>query len=238
MKTWYLLIAVALVLSFNSCKKDEVELEATKMKLIERLEKLNVPEVMRDSENPNAQLAVGYVDQVKGIEGYFSWFEVPEDATHEKSATIAGGDVYYWSYGGASVWETYTESGSKYIWQIDVDYGTGTGRQKYMYSEEEKDGSYGQLQIFNIEEEESEKYVFMYEWKFDSNENANLVWKDYEETFFYEIQSNSDLSGYAKLISSGELLYHFLWNTDGSGSYKWYGDGEVFEEDSWTVADL
>jgi len=236
MKKWHLLIVAIFILAFTGCKDDEAELEATKMKLIDRLEKLNVPEVMRDSENPNAQQAVGYVDQVKGVQSYFSWFDVPEDATREKSASLSGGDVYYWSYGGASVWETYTESGSKYIWQIDIDYGTGTGRQKYMYSEEEKDGSYGNLKIFNIDQE-SEKYVFMYEWKFDSNENANLVWKDYEESFVYEIQSNADLSGYAKLLSSGELIYHFLWNTDGSGSYKLYGDGEVYEE-SWTVADL
>ncbi len=228
-----------MVLFFSGCKKDVVEeIEATKMKLIDRLEKLNVPEAMRNSSNENAQTAVGYVNEVKGIQNYFTWFDVPEDAIVEKSGLVSGGETYFWSYGGASVWQTYNESGSKNTWQIDIDNGTGSGRQLYMYSEEEKDGSNGFLKIYNVEQT-SEEYVFMYEWSFDAKENATLIWKDFAETFIYEVKTNADYSGYSKWWSSGALLYHFLWNTDGSGSYNFYGsDGEVLFGEAWTVADL
>lgn len=238
-KLLFFLIVVALISTFNSCKKDVEEIaEAAKMKLIERLDKLDVPEAMRNSSNSNAQTAVGYVDMVKGVASYFSWFDVPEDAVNEKSATISGDEVYFWTYMGTSVWETYTETSSGYVWQIDIDSGTGKGRQKYMYSEETKDGSYGILEIYDIEGE-SGNYVFMYEWTFDSKDNATLTWKDYEESFVYEVKSNANLSGSAQWWAEKALIYNFVWNTDGSGSYEFYGDdGSVLFSESWSVEDL
>jgi hypothetical protein len=234
MKKLFVILIAALLFTFNACKDDTgAEIEVTKMKIVQKLEKLDVPAKMKNSNNPNAKTAVGYVDEVKDVQSYFTWFEIPEDAVRQKSATLGGSDVYFWTSGGVSVWETYTETTSKYTWEIEVDMGSG--RQKYIYAEEGKNGDYGFMEIFD-NTQSSSNFAWKYDWTFDSKDNAKVVWKDYEETFLLEIKANVDLSGYAKYFTSGKLFYHFEWNTDGSGFYKLYGnDGSVALQESWTV---
>lgn len=236
MKKYYLLIVAVLVLSLNSCKKDiEDTKEAAKMKLIERLDKLDVPEVMRNSSNENALKAVDCVDQIKDLGQYFTWFDMPEDAVREKSAAVSGGDTYFWTYGGFSIWEIYDETSSKYTWQIDVDFGSG--RVKYISSEEEKDGSYGIMTVYDMTEAANTMYT--YEWSFDKSENATVTWKAAEEAFKYEIKSNSDFSGSSHYWMGSILFEKFVWNSDGSGSYNYYGfDGAESMSGTWSTSDL
>lgn len=239
MKKWYLFVAIAIALSFNGCKKDDTqgEITATKLKLIEKLDKLDVPAKMKNSTYEYAKTAVDYVDGVKDIANYFSYFDIPEDAQREGLKSTQG-DVYYWTYGGVSEWETYTEEGTKYVWKIEIDFGDGKGRHVYLRSEEEKDGSHGLMEIYGYEND-IDKVLWTYEWNFDSKGNIIMTWKDTAETFKYEVNSNVDLSGYAKWFANGILFYHFQWNSDGSGSYHMYGDdGSEFMSESWTVADL
>lgn len=236
MKKLYLFFLVVVVFSLNSCEKDDAETqEAAKMKLIERLEELDVPEVMRNSSNENALKAVDCVDEIKGIADYFTWFDMPDDAIVEKSAMVSGGDTYYWSYGGYSIWETFTETSSEYQWQIDVDFGTG--RVKYISSEEKVDGSEGFMTIYDMTE--AANSVYTYEWTFDSDDNATVTWAGFSDSFKYEIKSNTDLSGSSKWWMGGILFEDFAWNSDGSGSYSYYGfDGSEYLSGSWAVADL
>jgi hypothetical protein len=233
MKNWLLLSILLLVLTVVSCKKDvEEDIEATRMKLIDRVENLDVPEVMKNSSNDNAKTAVGYVDMVKGVANYFTWIEVPEDA--QRVSLKSSDDVYFWSYGGVTVWETLTETSTAYKWVIEID--NGTGRKKYLESEEQKDGSYGIMKVYD---EDGSTILFTYEWEFDAAGNGTILWKDASESFIYDVTVNVDNSGYAKWISEGVLIYHFLWNSDGSGSYSYYDtDGEVLLSENWDVEDL
>lgn len=235
MKINTLIFTVLFLLVFSACKKgDLAEKQATKMKLIEKLDKLNVPENMKNSTNTNAQQAVGYVDQVKGVSSYFSYFDIPEDATHSNASL--GDDEYYWNYGGMELWESYSETSSTYVWEIDTDMGSG--RNKYLYSEENKDGNYGFMEVYDYASG-SEEYIFKYEWSFDNDGNATLLWEAADKSFTYEVTSNLDSSGSAEWYSNGTLLYSFVWNADGSGSYTYYDEsGNEIMSDSWSASDL
>lgn len=65
-----------------------------------------------------------------------------------------------------------------------------------------------------------------------------LIWEFADGSLEYEVKSNVDYSGYARMYTSGTLFYEFIWDSDGSGSVTMYDDGEAFYSDSWTVADL
>lgn len=232
-KLVYYLILV-LVVTFSGCKDTEDAVEATKVQLIDRLEKLDVPEKMKTSQNEYAKEAVGYLNEVKGISSYFDYLTVPDDAEYESNKSTLGGDTYYWGYDGFEMWETITETSSKNIWQVDVN--AGAGRLKYIVAEEMKDGSSGFMEIYDFTQEVNE-WIYRYEWSFDSAGNATLLWTWAGETFEYEIKSNVDLSGSAKYYMGGELIYDFMWNSDGSGSCttSMFGFTETV---TWSASDL
>jgi len=234
MKKWYYLLFAVILLSFNACKDEEESIEATKLKLIERLDKLDVPAKMKTTQHPQAKEASGYVDEVKGIATYFDFIQVPEDAEYTSNKSTLGGDTYYWNYGGYEMWETITTTSSKNLWQVDIN--DGSGRTKYIVAEEMKDGSSGFMQVFDYTSD-SEDWFYSYDWSFDSSDNATLTWRFADDAIKYEIKSNADLSGSAKYYIGGELLYSYIWNKDGSGSLSTYILGTE-ETITWSASDL
>lgn len=230
MKKWCLLTLMLFVIFITGCKKDSEDFQATQMQLQEKLLNLGIPEVMKDSDNPNAQLAEGYYDQVMSVGDYMDWFDLPDDATHD-------GDNYYWSYGGLSLWEVYGESGTGYTRNVYIKT-TDTDKLKYLQSEESKDGNSGYLYIYNYLSDANE-LLYTFDWTFDSQGNMTMTEEFADGSYSYEIQSNIDLSGSSKLYFNGILYNSFIWNTDGSGSNTYYDEnGNVISTESWTVADL
>lgn len=119
-----LLILTGFMVVFSSCEKDEeFNPEMTKLRITEKIENLDVPPAMQNSDNEYAQQAVGYVEEVKGIAIFFDFFDVPDDAEHTRLKSSLGGDEYYWTDGENEIWEIYTETSGGYTWQIDVDMG-------------------------------------------------------------------------------------------------------------------
>lgn len=225
-----LLAFVLFILVFTGCKKSSDVIEASHMKLEDKLSKLGVPEVMKNSSNENAQQAVSYFDQVTSVSDNFGFFDVPDDATRD-------GNNYYWSYGGFSLWEVYSDKGSSYTWDVYIKT-TETSKEKYYHSEESKDGNSGRLEMYNYAVS-TDDLVYTWDWSFDSKGNMTMTEAWADGSFKYVIVSNVDLSGSAKMYTNGKLFYEFVWNSDGSGSYKYYDDnGAVILSDSWTVADL
>jgi hypothetical protein len=239
MKRIFLFVFIAVLFAFTGCNEDEdlnASPEATKIKITEKLDKLDVPPAMQNSDYQYAQEAVGYVEDVKNIASYFDYFDIPEDAERTNLKSSLNQEEYYWTDGENEIWEIYTETSGGYTWQIDVDMGYG--RQKYLYAEEDKDGNYGSMKVYDITGE-STGWIFQYEWTFNSAGDAELIWEFADGSMRYEIKSNVDYSGYARIYFSGALFYNFIWNSDGSGSVTMYDDnGSVFYTESWTVADL
>ncbi|HKK81677.1 MAG TPA: hypothetical protein VJ909_05475 [Prolixibacteraceae bacterium] len=239
MKRILLFALTVVVVAFTGCSEDEdinSSPEATVLKITEKLEKLDVPSAMRNSDHEYAQEAVGYVEEVKNIGSYFDFFEIPEDAEHTSLKSTLNQDEYYWTDGENEIWMTYTETSGGYTWQIDVDMGYG--RQKYLFAEEDKDGNYGNMKIYDFAGETS-GWIIQYEWTFNQAGDAELIWELADGSMRYVIKSNIDYSGYARIYFSGALFYDFVWNSDGSGSVTMYDDdGEVFYTESWTEADL
>jgi hypothetical protein len=230
MKKLSLLTIVFLVFAFSGCKKNTDGIEATHMKLMDKIGKLGIPEKMKNSSNSNAQQAVGYYDQVTGIEDYFDWFNLPDDATRD-------GNNYYWSSGGLSLWEVYSETGSNYVWDIYIKTND-TSKLKYFHSEESKDGNTGRMDVYNYLAETND-LLYSYDWSFDASGNLTMNEIYGDGSLKYEIISNVDLSGSSEMYTNGKLYYRFQWNSDGSGSCQLFDDnGNVSYTESWTVADL
>ncbi|MDA3867457.1 MAG: hypothetical protein PF489_12015 [Salinivirgaceae bacterium] len=239
MRSTFLFVLIATLFAFSGCNEDEdlnASPEATKIKITEKLDKLDLPLAMRNSNHQYAQEAVGYVEEVKNIASYFDYFEIPDDAERTELKSTLNQEEYYWTDGQTEIWVIYTETSGGYTWQIDVDMGYG--RQKYLYAEEDKDGNYGSMKVYDSTGETSE-WFFQYEWTFNSAGDAELIWEFADGSMKYEIKSNIDYSGYARIFMSGVLFYDFVWNSDGSGSVTMYDDGGgVLYTEGWTVADL
>lgn len=238
MKRILLFAFLTALFAVTACNEDEdpiVSPEATSMKIVEKLDKLDVPTAMRNSDNEHAQQAVVYVEEVKNIANYFDYFEIPEGAEHTSLKSTLNQDEYYWTDGQNEIWEIYTETSDGYTWQIDIDMGYG--RQKYFYAEEDKDGNYGSMKVYDYTGETS-NWIIQYEWFFDAAGNAELIWELADGSMKYEVKSNIDYSGYARIFMSGELFYNFEWNSNGSGSVTYYFEGSDPYTESWTVADL
>ncbi|MBN1768792.1 MAG: hypothetical protein JW842_09805 [Prolixibacteraceae bacterium] len=238
MKRILLFAFITTLFAVTACNEDEdpiVSPEATSMKIVEKLDKLEVPLAMRNSDNEYAQQAVGYVEDVKNIASYFDYFEIPEGAEHTRLKSTLNQDEYYWTDGQNEIWEIYTETSDGYTWQIDIDMGYG--RQKYFFAEEDKDGNYGSMQVYDFTGETS-SWLIKYEWSFDAAGNAELVWLLADNSMKYEVKSNVDNSGYARIYLAGALFYNFVWNSDGSGSVAIYAEESDPYTESWTVADL
>jgi len=225
--------ALFLAFAFTGCNKDTEEINPERMKLIDRMENLDVPEPIKNSSNPNAQQVVEYVNSVKSVSGFFSWFDVPEDARREN--TKATSEVYTWSYEGTTVWETLTETAMAYKWLIEVN--EGAGRKKLAEAEEMKDGSEGWMKIYDYQNDEA--LIMTYYWTFDAAGNCVMTLEFTDGTLKYESKINVDESGEVRYWMDEVLFYYFQWNTDGSGSYSMYDEtgAEVMTE-SWSVDDL
>lgn len=235
MKNTITLIILLTALIFSSCSKNDAEeYEATKMKLIEKLDKLDVPAAMKSSDNDYAVTATGYVDEVKGIADYFSYIEVPEGSKHSK---VNGNDEFEWDYAGYAIYETFYETSSSYVWEIDID--VDGNRLEYIVSKEDKDGMGGSMEILNaFGTEDTDLSIFTYNWEFDESDNAKLTWASSDGSFKHEITSNTDYSGSAIMYVNGEIFQEFIWNSDGGGSTAYYMGGVPMMEDTWTADDL
>lgn len=242
-KNFFLLLTLGVVVMMSSCSKDDdkdngSDPEVFRLVLEERLENIDVPEAMKTTSHPYASQAAGYVETIKGIASYFDFFVPDENAQILSLKSTAEEPVYFWSYGGYSIWMYQSETSDAYKWNVDWDFGSG--RVKYISAEEKKDGSGGWMKIHNYTNPAAaeDDFLFQYVWGFDDDNNATLTMSDYTGGFNLEIKANTDLSGSAQYLYDQQLQYEYLWNPDGSGSYSYYVDGEVFMSESWTAGDL
>lgn len=238
---FYMVMALCLICLYSCSKDDEdnngTSPEVASLEIAQKVNNIQVPEVIANSDHEYAQQVTGYVDMIHDIGSFFTYFEPPDDAQVIKEKSTVDEETYYWTDGVNSIWMTYYESSENYHWDVDVDFGEG--RTPYIRCEEMKDGSSGIMNIYSYYEYSGNaQYAFVYQWQIQDDDSVLLELFNNEGGFKLEILGNTNSSGYAKYFIAGELFYEFLWNSDGSGLYKYYSNGEVFMEDNWTVDDL
>lgn len=230
------ILLIALFIAAISCSKDDddsKEPDVARMAISEKVQAIQVPNAMKNSNNQYAQQASGYVTMIQGIVNTFTYFEPPEGAQQLKSTSTEG--TYTWSYGGITIYMTYEETATKYLWSVDVD--EGYGRMRYIEAEEFKTGASGWMKIYDYTGTVS-GVMLLYEWVVNADDSVLLKMSDSEGGFKIEILGRPDNSGYARYYVENVLWYEFIWNSDGSGSYAFYDNGTPYESGTWTAADL
>ena len=232
---WMVLLIPSLIMV--SCKKDE----ENKVPIYKqptaasRGDVVTIPDGLQarsDAGDINSLIAVSYMGLANAISNFSSNFIIPEGA--QIQGKKSGSTVYYWTYQGYSYWMTYTELADKYTWEYDWEV-PGQARFTYISAEELKTGKSGSWTIYNSES--TSDFVWTYGWSINTSETftANLVWNEggTEESSF-NVVSKADNSGSFKYYIATVLNAEILWNTDGSGTYTFFGEGGN-QTGSWTA---
>ncbi len=145
------LMGLSFMLVISACNKDDDDDnpnpgdQSKTPALEEKADLVSVPQAMMESSDPKAQEAVTMVGLMSSMTSYFNYFQPPEGATQvgtkstNESWTWFDGE-YYWYY-------TYTETGTKYYWEIKI----GLSESEYfdfIVAEEAMDGQSGSIKIF------------------------------------------------------------------------------------------
>ncbi len=119
----YLLLAAPLFLNVSCGKDEEPEPTYTKPVASERNIVVEVPAGLQNSTDPNAGMAITWMEVANGLAAFNSMYTIPSNAqtgTDKSSST-----VYYWSGGGSSYWMTYV------IWPTSIHGNMNFPHQPY-----------------------------------------------------------------------------------------------------------
>lgn len=235
MKKFNLLFSVILagLLLVVGCSKnndDDNPPEVVQLAIQEKLDEIQVPAALANSQSIYALQVNAYVSSIKAMASYFMFFDPVDGAEYDNG-------TYFWTSGTQSIWMDYSENSGAYVFNMDVDFGAG--RTNYISSEEKKDGSGGWIRIYDISDDIDGDYIFEYTWEINSDGSVKVSFIDNEDGDLLELVGNTDNSGHVYSYVGEVLEYEFVWNSDGSGYYNEYDDnGDKIDEESWTLADL
>jgi len=178
-----------------------------------------------------AVYAAMYMELANGISGFGGLFAVPDGASVQSKKS--GSTVWFWSYGGYSYWMTYEELATKYVWKYEYQF-PDVPRFTYIAAEEAKDGKSGNWTIYDPAA--SGNSVWTYIWNINSSNTftADLTWDEGNSPSAFKVVANANNSGNFKYYASGVLECEIVWNSDGSGSYTFYGDMASYSG-TWTA---
>lgn len=201
---------------------------------------VSVPDAMVQSSDPMAQLAVSYVSLANSISTWTGFFTPPAGAAKLVApAGVADGPwVYTWSEEGLTVTLTITESSQNYMWSVVFDGTDGeTTYDNFTFIDAaaSKDGSSGSLVIYDPM---TESPALDWTWSETSSGVYNFLMTSYDsEGFQIALTVNADKSGTLEFRmsdgSSFEPLFGSEWQSDGSGDWWNYADGEITDSGSW-----
>jgi hypothetical protein len=241
-----LLLSAAIIVS--ACNDDDDKkssLETAKLSLSAGTTVVDAPQAMKNSEDPYAQRATGWVELANGMTQYFSYLEFPEGAAKSKTRITASnarvkdtGDVlvYTWSdeQSGYSIGYQISEESDKYVWEIFIKEN-GSDWLKYFHAEEKKDGSSGFMKVYNIYGDNPSSIGFMYEWS-RSGDELTFTFSDGTDDSVFTITVNEKTgAGSVVTTEGGEKTYEMTWDAQGNGTWTYYEDGEVSESGTWEV---
>jgi hypothetical protein len=242
----YVWIAFVLLVVF-SCKEDNPDdkgnnfetLSFSETEVMERL-----PDALETSNDPMAQMVVGWVSLATNWGLFVHAIEPPENAS-----PVAGNNSYSWgwNYLGNSfnMFWTYSEANSKKNWNIDVQYNGK--RYDYMDAWETSNGKQGEVK-YNYQwacdydgQMDCADFFWKYTWEINAsnayvfNYIVESTETSVENSMKYEVVVNEDGSGNIKLYDEGTISYSSQWDASGNGSWISYDDGIQQGTGKWTV---
>ncbi len=229
------IVPLLLVFLVTGCSDDEKttdEFEGPEW----TVDPVEVPENMAQSDDPFAQMAVGYVDLANGFSAYGGFFAPPARALC--SVNRDGEWEYTWSDGSLTVTLIITETSDYYYWKIYFDGTDGTTTfDNFLFIEAEQtiDGSSGSLYIYDPGQT---GYAFMWSWEIDADGAYHFTCEFFED-FKIEVVINADGSGSVEFYDYGTAGYwrnfRIEWTAEGSGEWWEYDEaGNEIAHGTWT----
>ena len=198
-----------------------------------------IPEVMAQSANPGALMAVEYISSYNDMAAYSSMLKPPG-----KSVRIFykddGEEIYNWETDNDSGKYTSTlkiwKSDYKTTWELFVT-GNLDGHEltnfKYLSAIHLNDGTGDSFVVYNPATGLWHKDI---NWYGDGNGNDDLAFTVFEETKLH-VALNSDGSGsleYSLWVGDANMeVFKAQWNTNGHGIWWQYDDGMETGNGSW-----
>jgi hypothetical protein len=202
---------------------------------------IGVPAAMANSQDPQAQMAMAWINMANAIGGFTGMFEPPEQATISPSIQGIQDETweYSWTNNGLTVTLTITETSDRYTWEVKYDGTDGTyvyDNWVFIEAEGMKDASSMWLKVYEpVTTLLSSEWV----WTYDGS-TVECVFTSYYQgipQMKVEITSNSDLSGeinvYEYVGTSWLLDWRAVWAADGSGQWWDYEAGVLVNQGTW-----
>lgn len=205
---------------------------------------INIPDGMSSSDDPYAQIAVGYVTMVNQIGSYFSFFTPPANAEKSSQPITASNArtatsnkeylIYKWTHQDLTVAYQLSDEGDKYVWEIFWKEGNGDFK-KYLYAEESKTAKKGLMKVYNIFEGKDE-VLYLFSWDKKENGALSMTGSFPTENFYYTVNVNPDASGDVAYVINNKKVYTMTWTSKGDGTWASYDNGEKSLEGTWKAA--
>jgi hypothetical protein len=229
------LLLVVLIAFVSTCKKDDDddEPEFVNPSFAGQNELVTPPDGLATSGDIYAITAYSYVSMVNAYANLFGNLVPPANATKEKSTnkSTESSITYTWSDGVHSIWVTFTETSTKYIWEYDID--EGAGRYHLIYAEEQKDGLSGLIKFNDVYYDLD--WDIIISWTINNDGSVSWSLTDTNDSILLEILCYQDQSGYIKYYENSVLLWHIIWDAIGNGSWYDYTT-EPPASGSWSVS--
>jgi hypothetical protein len=245
MKIKLLLFSVALFIL--SCSKDDdpAPLQSTSVSIVQNAQVIAPPAAMVNSTNTYAQMAVDFIGEANALTGFTSLFTIPAGAakstakiTAANGRTTATGDyvVYEWTdeYGDKVAFQV-SELADRYKWEVFIKEAGQANYLKLIDAEEKKDKSSGFLKVLDWDGANSSTVWLSYTWT-RTGDNLNIVVIDNFSQSKVDLTVNTKTNaGSLITYQSNVKQYEMTWTATGSGTWKYYSNGVVANQGSWTV---
>ena len=225
MKTKVLIsvLTILLVTEFSGCKKEKTNPgEVKQPDIAQNGVLIPTPAGLKNTNDPMARQVLNMFTSLNKAGTYIQLFTPPSGAT-PFDAEVSGAAAYTWTEGNTTYWLIYYETDSKYIWQLDADFGSG--RDKYAYVEENKDEKSGTFDLYMPQQP-----VIHGEWGYDADGNFSIeiTYQSTEGNIKISATENADGSGLLNYYLNGNVIISAQWNADGSGSYTIHTENGTF----------
>jgi len=195
---------------------------------------ITVPQGMMNSQDPYAQMAVGYIQMANGVAGMGGWFEPPS------GLRAADGPPweYTWSDGDLTVTLIINETSTLYTWDVYLDGSDGYETYDdyhFYHAWEEKDGGCGGLEFFAPEED---GYI---EWSWctetDGTFTMNMYFTDGQSDFTIDVLVYANGSGEISFMVDDVTTLYVTWTSQGDGAWWSYDEeGDPTGNGTWDAA--
>ncbi len=228
-----LLFTAMITLSVISCSDDNSVTPKEEQKVKELgLKEVTVPEPLKQSTDPHAQMCVGMINLVNGFKAYSAYYQPPDNVNLPKQFNSNDSWTKSWTYEQLTMTMDYFENETSFGWKI---YLTGTdGEYNYsnwlsMEAEQKLDNSFGTLVIYLPV---TDNVGFKWTCTTAQNGTGTFTIDIYEDdgtpSGKIEVTTNPDESGELNFYNYSNGTYvkesRITWTSAGTGHWEEYDE--------------